>query len=136
MGLQRVGHDWATFTFTFHFHFKPPDTGDKSAGLITVVYPGSGKDYKPHSYCLRGCAEAYKINDAISVTNELGEKNEEHMKEKLLIKRDIKGLSTNHAGPTWFESRVKQTNKLWNKDKKEKSETFGKIEYYLDIWQN
>ena len=136
MRLQRVGHDWATFTLTFHFHFKPPDTGDKSAGLITVVYPGSGKDYKPHSCCLRGCSEAYKINDAVSVTNELREKNEEHMKEKLLIKRDIKDLSTNHAGPTWFESRVKQTNKLWNKDKKEKSEPFGKIEYYLDIWQN
>ena len=98
MGSQRVRLDVTTFAFTFHF--KPPDTEEKSLGLITVVYPGSDRDHKPHSCCLRGCSEAYKINDAVSATNELGEKNEEHMKKKLLIKRLIKGLSTNHAGLT------------------------------------
>ena len=63
-------------------------------------------------------------------------KNEEHMKKKLLIKRLIKGLSTNHAGLTWFESRVNKQTNCETKTKKEKSETFGKIEYCLDTWQN
>ena len=37
MGLQRVGHDWATNTFTFHFHYTEPYSRSRASWIVQLV---------------------------------------------------------------------------------------------------